>query len=84
MKNIIESLDISKTFTLNMEEIDYGILIEFLQDMKDKNEKLIKIRIKQDSSGKRKWVGFSTGKDGEGIYNLTNLSLYGNYIISYT
>ena len=23
MKNIIESLDISKTFTLNMEEIDY-------------------------------------------------------------
>ena len=74
MKNIIESLDISKTFTLNMEEIDYDILIEFLQDMKDKNEKLIKIRIKQDSSGKRKWVGFSTGKDGEGIYNLTNLS----------
>lgn len=50
------------------------MLIEFLQDMKDKNEKLIKIRIKQNSSGKRKWVGFSTGKDGEGIYNLTNLS----------
>ena len=50
------------------------MLIEFLQDMKDKNEKLIKIRIKQDSSGKRKWVGFSTGKDGEGTYNLTNLS----------
>ena len=74
MKNIIESFDISKTFTLNMEEIDYGMLIEFLQDMKDKNEKLIKIRIKQDSSGKRKWVGFSTNKDGEGIYNLTNLS----------
>ena len=74
MKNIIESLDISKTFTLNMEEIDYGMLIEFLEDMKDKNEKLIKIRIKQDSSGKRKCVGFSTGKDGEGIYNLTNLS----------
>ena len=40
MKNIIESLDISKTFTLNMEEIDYGMLIEFLQDMKDKNENL--------------------------------------------
>lgn len=74
MKNIIESLDISKTFTLNMKEIDYGMLIEFLQDMKNKNEKLIKIRIKQDSSSKRKWVGFSTGKDGEGIYNLTNLS----------
>ena len=74
MKNIIESFDISKTFTLNMKEIDYGMLIEFLQDMKDKNEKLIKIRIKQDSSGKRKWVGFSTNKDGEGIYNLTNLS----------
>ena len=74
MKNIIESLDISKTFTLNMEEIDYGMLIEFLQDMKDKNEKLIKIRIKRDSSGKRKWVGFSTDKDGEGTYNLTNLS----------
>ena len=74
MKNIIESLDISKTFTLNMEEIDYGMLIEFLQDMKDKNEKLIKIRIKRDSSNKSKWVGFSTGKDGEGIYNLTNLS----------
>lgn len=74
MKNIIESLDISKTFILNMQEIDYGMLIEFLQDMKDKNEKLIKIRIKQDSSGKRKWVGFSTGKDGEGIYNLTNLN----------
>ena len=74
MKNIIESLDISKTFTLNMEEIDYGMLIEFLQDMKDKNEKLIKIRIKRDSSNKGKWVGFSTGKDGEGIYNLTNLS----------
>ena len=74
MKNIIESLDISKTFTLNMEEIDYNTLIEFLQDMKDKNEKLIKIRIKRDSSSKRKWVGFSTSKDGEGIYNLTNLS----------
>ena len=74
MKNIIESFDISKTFTLNMKEIDYGMLIEFLQDMKDKNEKLIKIRIKQDSSGKRKWVGFSTNKDGEGTYNLTNLS----------
>ena len=74
MKNIIESLDISKTFTLNMEEIDYGMLIEFLQDMKDKNEKFIKIRIKRDSSSKRKWVGFSTDKDGEGIYNLTNLS----------
>ena len=74
MKNIIESLDISKTFTLNMKEIDYGMLIEFLQDMKDKNEKLIKIRIKQDSFGKRKWVGFSTDKDGEGTYNLTNLS----------
>lgn len=74
MKNIIESLDISKTFTLNMEEIDYGMLIEFLQDMKDKNEKFIKIRIKRDSSNKSKWVGFSTGKDGEGIYNLTNLS----------
>lgn len=74
MKNIIESLDISKTITLNMKEIDYGMLIEFLQDMKDKNEKLIKIRIKQDSSGKRKWVGFSTDKDGEGTYNLTNLS----------
>lgn len=50
------------------------MLIEFLQDMKDKNEKLIKIRIKQDSSGKRKWVGFSTDKDGEGTYNLTNLN----------
>ena len=50
------------------------MLIEFLQDMKDKNEKLIKIRIKRDSSSKRKWVGFSTDKDGEGIYNLTNLS----------
>ena len=74
MKNIIESLDISKTFTLNMEEIDYGMLIEFLQDMKDKNEKFIKIRIKRDSSNKSKWVGFSTGKDGEGIYNLTNLN----------
>ena len=74
MKNIIESLDISKTFTLNMEEIDYGMLIEFLQDMKDKNEKFIKIRIKRESSNKSKWVGFSTGKDGEGIYNLTNLS----------
>ena len=74
MKNIIESLDISKTFTLNMEEIDYDMLIEFLQDMKDKNEKFIKIRIKRDSSNKSKWVGFSTGKDGEGIYNLTNLS----------
>ena len=74
MKNIIESLDISKTFTLNMEEIDYGMLIEFLQDMKDKNEKLIKIRIKRDSYNKGKWVGFSTGKDGECIYNLTNLS----------
>ena len=42
--------------------------------MKDKNEKLIKIRIKRDSSSKRKWVGLSTDKDGEGIYNLTNLS----------
>ena len=50
------------------------MLIDFLQDMKDKNEKFIKIRIKRDSSNKSKWVGFSTGKDGEGIYNLTNLS----------
>ena len=50
------------------------MLIEFLQDMKDKNEKLIKIRIKRDSSNKSKWVGFSTGKDGEGIYNLKNLN----------
>ncbi len=74
MKDIIESLDIAKTFTLNMEEIDYDKLIEFLQDMKDKNEKFIKIRIKRGSSNKGKWVGFSTGKDGEDFYNLTDLS----------
>ena len=73
MKNIIESLEISKSFTLNMEEIDYDMLIEFLQDMKDKNEKFIKIRVKRGAT-KGKWVGFSTGKDGEGYYNLTDLS----------
>jgi len=73
MKDIVESLDIAKTFTLNMEEIDYDMLIEFLQDMKDKNEKLIKIRVKRGAT-KGKWVGYATGKDGEGYYNLTDLS----------
>ena len=73
MKDIIESLDIAKTFTLNMEEIDYDMLIEFLQDMKDKNEKFIKIRVKRGAT-KGKWVGYATDKNDDKFYNLTNLS----------
>lgn len=73
MRDIREALEISKSFILNMDEIDYDRLIEFIQDMKSKNESLIEIRVKRGSS-KGKWVGHSVSKDGNNTYNITNLS----------
>jgi hypothetical protein len=75
MKNIgdkiNEELNISKSFTLNMEEIDYEKLIEFLQDMQSKNSKLIQISIKGGSQ--RKWMGCEKSSDGN-KYNCMELS----------
>ena len=74
MKNIDdkinEELNISKSFVLNMEEIDYDRLIEFLQDMQSKNVKKIQISIE---SNDRKWTGCELGGDNK-KYNCTQLN----------
>lgn len=74
MRNIIELInegEITKSFILNMKEIDYDKLIEFIQNMKEKNEELIEIQV--DSS--RNWVGYSKGKtDNQTKYNKIKLN----------
>ena len=74
MRNIIELInegEITKSFILNMKEIDYNKLIEFIQNMKEKNEELIEIQV--DSS--RNWVGYSKGKtDNQAKYNKIKLN----------
>lgn len=71
MKDIREALGVKKTLVLNMEEINYDRLIEFLQDMQTKNEKRLEIVIDGDT---RKWTGFSTDKEGAHRYNRTSLN----------
>ena len=74
MKQIIEKineeLNISKSFVLNMEEIDYDKLIEFLQDMQSKNAKKIQISIE---SNDRKWTGCELGSNNK-KYNCIQLN----------
>ena len=71
-EKINENLKISKSFVLNMSEIDYDKLIDFLQDMKDKNEKVLQIDIE---SSPRKWFGYSKGGSlNANKYNKTDLS----------
>ena len=71
-EKINENLKISKSFILNMSEIDYDKLIDFLQDMKDKNEKVLQIDIESSS---RKWFGYSKGGSlNDNKYNKTDLS----------
>lgn len=71
LKNMINEAGITKSFVLNMKEIDYEKLIEFIQNMKSKNEEFIEIQV--DSS--RKWIGCSKGKsDNNSRYNKTELN----------
>lgn len=71
IKDIINESEITKSFVLNMKEIDYEKLIEFIQNMKSKNEEFIEIQV--DSS--RKWIGYSKGKsDNNSRYNKTELN----------
>lgn len=72
LKEIIinEELNISKSFTLNMEEIDYDRLIEFLQNMQSKNVKKIQLSINSN----RKWEGCELSSDGKNKYNCTKLN----------
>lgn len=71
IKDIINEAGITKSFVLNMKEIDYEKLIEFIQNMESKNEEFIEIQV--DSS--RKWIGYSKGKsDNNSRYNKTELN----------
>lgn len=71
IKDIINESGITKSFVLNMKEIDYKKLIEFIQNMESKNEEFIEIQV--DSS--RKWIGYSKGKsDNNSRYNKTELN----------
>lgn len=71
LKNMINEAGITKSFVLNMKEIDYEKLIEFIQNMESKNEEFIEIQV--DSS--RKWIGYSKGKsDNNSKYNKTELN----------
>lgn len=71
IKDIINESGITKSFVLNMNEIDYEKLIEFIQNMESKNEEFIEIQV--DSS--RKWIGYSKGKsDNNSRYNKTELN----------
>lgn len=71
IKDIINETGITKSFVLNMKEIDYEKLIEFIQNMESKNEEFIEIQV--DSS--RKWIGYSKGKsDNNSKYNKTELN----------
>lgn len=71
MKDICETLNTKKSFILNMNEIDYNKLISFLDSMKTKGEKTLKIELESDI---RKWNGYSVDKTGEHAYNKTSLS----------
>lgn len=73
MKNIIDTINeggITKSFILNMKEIDYDKLIEFIKDMQSKNEDFIEIQV--DSN--RKWIGYSKGKTDNNRSNKTELN----------
>ena len=73
MKNIVDTINeggITKSFILNMKEIDYDKLIEFIKDMQSKNEYFVEIQV--DSN--RKWVGYSKGKTNDNRYNKTELN----------
>ena len=55
-----------------MSEIDYDKLIDFLQDMKAKDEKVLQIDIE---SSPRKWFGYSKGGSlNANKYNKTDLT----------
>ena len=73
MKNIIDTINeggIAKSFILNMKEINYDKLIEFIKDMQSKNEDFIEIQV--DST--RKWIGYSKGKTDNNRSNKTELN----------
>lgn len=70
-EKINENLKISKSFILNMSEIDYDKLIDFLQDMKAKDEKILQIDVE---SSPRKWFGYSKGGSSNDKYNKTDLT----------
>lgn len=73
MKNIIDTINeggITKSFILNMKEINYDKLIEFIKDMQSKNEDFIEIQV--DST--RKWIGYSKGKTDNNRSNKTELN----------
>ena len=71
IKEYINEGEITKSFILNMKEIDYEKLIDFIQDMKSKNEELIEIQV----NSSRKWIGYSKGKsDDNSRYNKTDLN----------
>ena len=71
-EKINEELKISKSFILNMQEIDYDKLIKFLQDMKEKDEKFIQIDVK---SSPREWCCYSKGGESNAKkYNKTILN----------
>ena len=73
MKDIREALNIKKSFVLNMKEIDYDRLIEFIKDMDKQNENYIVIEVDSD----RHWIGYSTDNDNKNRYNKTNIGLKG-------
>ena len=72
LKNfIVNESEITKSFILNMKEIDYEKLIDFIQDMKSKNEEFIEIQV----NSSRKWIGYSKEKsDDNSRYNKTELN----------
>lgn len=70
-KSYIIEGGISKSFVLNMEEINYDKLIEFLKDMQSKNEKLIEISVESEG---RKWFGCSKEKSSDNKSNKTELN----------
>jgi hypothetical protein len=70
LHNFINEGGITKSFILNMKEIDYDKLIEFIKDMQSKNEDFIEIQV--DSN--RKWIGYSKGKTDNNRSNKTELN----------
>lgn len=70
MKQLLEylgtSVDKTDSFVLNMNEIDYDGLIEFLEEMKKNDEKYL--LIEKDSNDQ--WFGYSTNTKSGQKYNI--------------
>lgn len=73
MKQLLEylgtSVDKTDSFVLNMNEIDYDGLIEFLEEMKKNDEKYL--LIEKDSNDQ--WFGYSTNAKNGQKYNKYNI-----------